>query len=421
MTSATQNPAAAGSGTPAPAPLPRQRGKCPFSPPDELLQRAEEHPVSPLIMADESVGWLVTRAEDVRAVLADPRFSADILKASNPIQVVPEEAKQLPPDPAFFIHVDPPHHTRYRKMLMGQFTMRRVRALEPRIEEIVTGCLDAIEAAGPPADLVRDFALPVPSLVICELLGVPYAEREQFQTLTAAMLRTDATPMEIGMSAWNLRQFLAALVAAKRNEPDGALISGLIHDSPTDSSTGSLTDSLTDEELTSIAMLLLVGGHETTANQLGLGVFALLSNPEQLAVLRADLDRVPDAVEELLRYLPIFQFGVTRLATEDVPVGDQIIRAGESVSLSLSAANRDPSRYDDPGVLDVTRTGSQHLAFGHGVHLCIGQQLARAELRIALRALLTRFPDLRLHGPAEDVPLRSESLIYGVHKLPVAW
>ncbi|WP_406084715.1 cytochrome P450 [Micromonospora zamorensis] len=413
MTSATQHPAPAGSGTGEPAPLPRQRGKCPFSPPDELLQRAEEHPVSPLIMADGSVGWLVTRAEDVRAVLADNRFSADILKASNPIQVIPEEAKQLPPDPAFFIHVDPPHHTRYRKMLMGQFTMRRVRALEPRIAEIVTERLDAIEAAGAPADLVRDFALPIPSLVICELLGVPYAERAQFQTLTAAMLRTDATPMEIGMSAWNLRQYLAALVATKHDEPDGALISGLIHDSD--------DDPLTDEELTSIAMLLLVGGHETTANQLSLGVFALLSNPEQLAVLRADLDRVPDAVEELLRYLPTFQFGVTRLATEDVPVGGQLIRAGESVSLSLSAANRDPSRYADPGVLDVTRTGLQHLAFGHGVHLCIGQQLARAELRIALRALFTRFPGLRLHGSIEDVPLRSESLIYGVRELPITW
>lgn len=413
MTSATQQPATAGFGAGEPRPLPRERGGCPFDPPAELVQRAQEQPVSPLTMADGTVGWLVTRPDDIRAVLADNRFSADILKASNPINVVPEEAKSLPPDPAFFIHVDPPHHTRYRKLLMGQFTMRRVRALEPRIEQLVTERLDAVVAAGAPGDLVRDFTLPVPSLVICELLGVPYAEREQFQTLTAGILRTDATPMEIGMAAWNLRQYLAALVLAKRAEPDDALLSGLIHDAG--------DDPLTDDELTSIAMLLLIGGHETTANQLALGIFALLEHPEQYAALAADPDKVPDAVEELLRHLPVFQFGVTRLATEDVTVGGTLIRAGESVSLSVAMANRDPEKVDDPHTFDTSREPGKHLTFGHGVHLCIGQSLARAELRIALRALVTRFPDLRLHGRAADVPLRTDSLIYGVHELPVTW
>jgi cytochrome P450 len=410
MTSATQHPATVGFDGPGPASLPRQRGTCPFDPPEELTRRAAEHPVSPLVMADETVGWLVTRADDVRAVLADTRFSADDRTTSSPVRVVPDEARQFPP---LLLHVDPPHHTRYRKLLTRQFSMRLVRSLESRIEEIVTERLDAIVAAGAPCDLVRDFAVPVPSLVICELLGVPHAQREQFRALTTATLRADASPVETGMTAWDLRQFLLALVRAKRAEPDGALLSGLIHDGE--------GEPLTDEELTGIAMLLVIGGHETTANQLGLGVFALLRHPRQWVALRVDPVRVPDAVEELLRYLPIFQFGVTRLATEDVTVRGQRIRAGETVSLSLSAANRDPSRYADPDVLDITRTPGRHLAFGHGAHMCIGQQLARSELRIALRALVTRLPGLRVYGRAEDVPLRAESLVYGVHELPVTW
>ncbi|WP_327091575.1 cytochrome P450 [Nonomuraea sp. NBC_01738] len=395
---------------PTPAPLPRNQGGCPFDPPGELQRLRAEHPVSPLVMADGTIGWLVTRADDVRAVLADPAFSADIMKASNPVQVIPEEARSLPPDPAFFIHADQPEHTRYRKLLMGQFTMRRVRELEPRIEEIVAEHLTRMRVKGS-ADLVKEFALPVPSLVICELLGVPYEERERFQTLTTDMLRADATPMEIGTTAYQLRLYLGALVTAKREAPDGAIISGLIEDG----------SGLTDEELTSIAMLLLIGGHETTANQLGLSVFALLREPERYRLLADDPTLIPDAVEELLRYLPLSQFGVTRLAKRDVEVGGVLIRAGESVSLSVSAANRDPDRFYDPDTLDLTRRPTQHLAFGHGIHLCIGQALARAELRIALHALVTSYPGLRLAVPAEDVPLRHEMLIYGAAELPVTW
>jgi cytochrome P450 len=307
-----------------------------------------------------------------------------------------------------FISHDAPEHTRYRSLLAGKFTVRRMRALGERVERITADRLDAMERQGPGADLVAAYAQPVPALVICELLGVPYEDHEDFQRRAALLSDGDAGLQEVNEAAESLGRYLHGLVRAKRAHP-------------TDDVLGDLVDSdLTDEELTSIGVLLLGAGLDTTANMIALGTFALLTHPEQLAALRAEPGLADNAVEELLRYLTIAHTG-QRTALEDVELGGHLIRAGESVTLAAGAANRDPEKFADPDVLDLRRSATGHLALGHGIHQCLGQQLARVELRVALPALFDRFPSLRLAVPAEDVPPRVNSDIHGLHRLPVAW
>lgn len=302
--------------------------------------------------------------------------------------------------------MDPPDHTRYRRLLAGQFTAHRMRRLEPRIAEITAGRLDAMADAGPPVDLVSAFALPIPSLVICELLGVPYADHAFFQSRTNVIVDFDRSAEQATDAVRNLAAYLHDLIRHKRATPTDDLLGSLL----------TSTD-LTDVELTNIAMLLLVAGHETTANMLALGTFALLHHPSQIDALGSDT-----AVEELLRYLSILHIGApSRAALEDVELAGQLIRAGETVVLGLPAINRDPTRFPDPHDLRLDRDARQHLAFGYGVHLCLGAQLARLEMRIGFRALFERFPTLRLAVPAEEVPLRDSAVVYGVQRLPVAW
>ncbi len=383
----------------------------PFDPPDELGRWQEETPVRRMTYPDGHEGWVVTGYAEARAILADPRFSTrpELLHSPFPQRPIrQEDLDRLPP--GFFIRMDPPDHTRFRKLLTGQFTVRRMKLLEPRIAEIVADHLDTMERMGPPVDLVSSFALPIPSLVICELLGVPYGDRERFQRDSATLLNLE-TPVEESRAALDdLFDYLHDLVLRKKREPEDDLLSGLIS-----------ADELTDREIAGMGLLLLIAGHETTANMLGLGTFALLTTPAQLAVMRDDPDSVENAVEELMRYLTVIHFGLIRAALEDVEIGDHLIHAGDSVLLSVPLANRDPERFADPTVLDVTRSAHGHLAFGHGVHQCLGQQLARAEMRIAYPALLRRFPGLRLAVPPEEVPMRTAMAIYGVHRLPVAW
>jgi len=250
--------------------------------------------------------------------------------------------------------------------------------------------------------------------VICELLGVSYADRAEFQRLTATMLRMDASIEEALGASDALREFMHGLVEHKRTDPGDDLISGLIHHAAAD-------PPLTDGELVNIANLLLIAGHETTANMLALGTFALLSRPAQLAALRADPALIGDAVEELLRFLSIVQLGLFRFTTEEVELAGHRIPAGQTVVISVQAANRDGGQWARSGELDVTRGRGPHLAFGHGVHQCLGQQLARVELTIGFDHLLRRLPNLRLAVPPEQVPLRSDMIIYGVYSLPVAW
>lgn len=391
-----------------------------FDPASEL---ASFPAISPLRLPEGETGWedgwLVTGHAEAWALLADSRFSAERGRASMATRAQSLRLRRQDGmgrqggfGPGMFISMDDPDHARYRKMLTGQFTVKRMRALEPRIQQITDAALDAVEATGSPADLVAGFALPVPSLVICELLGVDYGDRDTFQDLTRTLLSLTVAPAEAQAAAERISRFMHDLVAAKRADPDDAVISGLIT-----SGTG-----LSDDELVGISMLLLIAGHETTANMLGLGTFALLQHPEQLQLLRDRPELMPDAVEELMRYLSIVgSTGLPRVALEDLELGGAHIRAGQTVLTSLPAVNRDPALGEDLDDLDVTRGRTHHVAFGHGIHQCLGQQLARVEMRIGFRSLLDRFPALRLATPPEQVPLRTDMTIYGVHSLPIAW
>ncbi|MCU1680343.1 MAG: cytochrome hydroxylase [Amycolatopsis sp.] len=390
---------------PEAAPLPTEHPPgCPFDPPAELTRLREENPVSALAYDDGHEGWLVTSRTLVRAVLADKRFSARLELMRNPF---PGTASgDLPPaQPGDLTGVDAPEHTRYRRLLIGQFTVRRMRQLTARLEEITHQHLDAMERQGSSADLVTAFAHPVPALMICELLGVPYASREKFQKHAAVLA---GSGQEVFEAFAALREFVVELVRAKRAEPTDDLLSDLT------------TTDLTDEELTNIGVLLLGAGLETTANVIALGTFALLRHPGQFALLRDEPDLADQAVEELLRYLSVVPLTV-RTALEDVELGGQLIKSGDTVSVSLAAANRDPAQFPDPDSLDIRRASGGQVAFGHGIHQCLGQQLARVELRVALPALLRRFPTLRLAVPPEDVSLGENLMIRGLQQLPVAW
>src|SRR5437763_3482139 len=288
-----------------------------------------------------------------------------------------------------------------------------MRELSARIEEIVGERLDAMLANGTTADLITEFAFPVPSLVICELLGVPYEDRAEFQLRAANLLRMNVPVNEALENVDALREFLQRLIDDKRKNACDDMLSGLVH-AETD-------PALTDDELVNIAMLLLIAGYETSANMLGLGTFLLLQRPEQLAALRDDPSRTGDAVDELLRYLSILHVGLFRFAKEDLELGGEQIPASGTVVVSLVAANRDGQHWTDPEVVDVTRTRVPHLAFGLGVHQCLGQQLARIELTIAYTALLRRLPNLRLAVAPQESPLRDDMITYGVYTLPVAW
>ncbi|WP_280442350.1 cytochrome P450 [Nocardia brasiliensis] len=398
---------------PVPHGLPMERNAGPFDPPREITQLRAARPVSPLIFPDGHEGWLVTGYDAVRQLMADTRFSSrqDIGIVHVPYETpgMPAATEPSPPMPGLFIAMDPPEHTRFRRKLIGAFTVRRMKMLEEHIIEITERQLDEMARLTPPVDLVKAFALPVPSLVICELLGVPYADRETFQVNSAKFLVKDQTLDEKMAAFGAMLGYLTGLVTQKRAAPGEDILSDLARQ-----------EDLTIEELTGIAFLLLLAGHETTANMLALGTFALLEHPEQLAELRANLDLVPDAVEELMRYLSVADI-FYRYATEDIELGGETIRAGSTVVVSLLAANRDPLRFERPDELDLHRTARGHLSFGHGVHQCLGQQLARIEMRAGFERLLRRFPTLELAVPAAEVKLRTDMNIYGVHELPVTW
>jgi cytochrome P450 len=297
-------------------------------------------------------------------------------------------------------------------MLTPEFTIRRIKRLEPRITEIVDQHLDAMESAGPPIDLVDSFALPIPSLVICELLGVPYDDRDDFQRRSARQLDLSIPIPERVELQMQGRAYMHTLVERARTHPGEDILGMLVREHGAE---------LTDDELVGIAGLLLLAGHETTSNMLSLGTLALLRHPEQLAAVRDDPDAVAPAVEELLRWLSIVHTAIPRIATTDVDVAGVRIPAGELVFASLPSGNRDPSFIDSPETLDIRRGAAGHLAFGHGVHHCLGAPLARMEMKIAFPALLRRFPTLALAEDFDDVQFRSFHFIYGLRSLSVTW
>ncbi|MFE0188777.1 cytochrome P450 [Streptomyces sp. NPDC058989] len=398
---------------PVPQGLPMDRDAGPFDPPRDITRLRETRPVSPMAFPDGHQGWLVTGYDAVRRLMADTRFSSrqdlGVLHLPYETPGMPVITEPSPQVPGLFVAMDPPDHTRLRRKLTGAFTVARMKMLEERISDIVERQLDEMARLAPPVDLVKEFALPVPSLVICELLGVPYEDRDTFQTNSAKFMAKDQV-LEEKMAAYGaMNGYLAELVTRKRATPGEDILSDLARH-----------DDLTIEELTGIAFLLLLAGHETTANMLALGTFALLEHPEQIAELRADPDLFPDAVEELMRYLSVADI-FYRYATEDLELGGETIGKGSTVVVSLLAANRDPRRFDHPDTLDIHRKARGHTSFGHGIHQCLGQQLARIEMRAGFAGLLRRFPTLHLAVPAGEVRLRTDMNIYGVHELPVTW
>ncbi|HEX6354478.1 cytochrome P450 [Actinophytocola sp.] len=381
-----------------------------FDPPSVFATLREERPLARMVYPDGHVGWIVSSYELVREVLSDPRFSHSCEVGHFPVthqgQVIPTH----PLIPGMFIHMDPPEHTRYRRLLTGEFTVRRTSRLTSRVEAVAAEQLDVMREHGAPADLVATFAKPLVLRVLSEMVGLPYGERDRYVHAVTLLHDAEADPAEAAAAYGQAQEFFGEVIERRRKQPEDDLISVLVAD-----------EELTAEELCNIVTLMLFAGYETTESALAVGVFALLHHNDQLAALRADPRKLDAAIEELLRYLTVNQYHTYRTALEDIKLNGEVIRKGDSVTVSLPAANRDPAKFSCPEKLDIDRETSGHVAFGFGIHQCLGQNLARVELRAGLSALLQAFPDLRLAVAADEVPLRLQGSVFAVETLPVSW
>ncbi|RSN20718.1 cytochrome P450 [Amycolatopsis sp. WAC 01416] len=382
---------------------------CPFDPPPAIRSLQEETPLARVRLWDDSTPWLATRYADQRKLLSDPRVSADITRPGYP------SPTPLRGGSISFILMDDPEHARLRRMVTAPFTIKRVEAMRPGVQKIVDDLIDEMLAGPNPADLVTAFALPVPSLVICRLLGVPYGDHDFFQDNSNVLINRETTPEAKATAGVALGEYLDKLIGEKLEKPGEDLLSGLterIH-----------AGELTRQEAAEMGVLMLIAGHETTANMIALGTLALLEHPDQLALLREtdDPKLVASAVEELLRYLHITHNGRRRVALEDIEIAGQVIRAGEGIILANHIGNRDPDVFPEPDRLDLRRDSRRHVAFGFGVHQCLGQPLARMELQVVYSTLYRRVPTLRLTTGLPEVKFKHDGSVYGVYELPVAW
>jgi cytochrome P450 len=400
-----------------PAAYPSERAPgCPFDPPPDYRRLQAESPITRVRLWDGSTPWLVTKYADQRALLSDQRLSADTRHPDFPHPSESAKVHRSGSDGITFVLMDDPEHARMRRMVTAPFTVRRIEALRSPIQRMVDELIDEMLTGPKPVDLVQAFALPLPSLVICELLGVPYADHRFFQDNTTTMVNSQSTVEEVMGAQANLFAYLHDLVGRKLTEPDDRLLSQLATERLA-------TGELTREDLARMGMLLLMAGHETTTNMIGLGVAALLEHPEQLAELRDtdDPELLAKAVDELLRWLTILHWGRRRLALADIEIGGQVIKAGEGVIIGIDIGNRDPEMFTDPDRLDLHRDAHRHLAFGFGIHQCLGGPLARVELQVAYSTLYRRIPSLRLATDITEVPFKHESFMYGVRELLVTW
>lgn len=405
MTTTTTQPASPGSPVPS-YPMPRSDV---LSPPPEYARLRAERPITKVTLDfDGSEVWLVTSYEEAKAILTDQSFSSDFSTPGFPARLTSQ-----PPGPGTFIRMDPPDQTRLRRLLHPELSRRQIDALRPTVQQIVDELIDQMVAAGPPADLIAQFALPLPSRVITLLLGVPYEDREFFHYTTRVMGEQTTPPDERLRVRNDLKRYLENLVAERDAHPGDDLLSQMCR------RRGEAEVSL--EEVVGIATLLMVAGYETVANQIGVGTVALLQNPQQLADLRAHPEKIHAAVDELVRHQTVTDYGARRAATADVQIGGQLIRKGEGVLVVLSSANRDESVFPEPDQLDFDRARREHLAFGWGPHQCVGHLLARVQLEVAWLTLLRRLPGLALAVPLEEIPFRFDMFVYGVRALPVRW
>lgn len=395
-------------------PMGRAAG-CPFAPPPEVMALSEARPLSRVRIWDGSTPWLITGYEEVRTLFSDSRVSVDDRRPGFPhwnegmLSTVHKRPRSV-------FTADGEEHTRFRRMLSKPFTFKRVEGLRSAIQQITDDHIDEMLAGPQPGDIVTALALPVPSLVISQLLGVPYEDAEMFQHHANVGLARYAAAEDTMKGAMSLHKYLAQLVEAKMKNP--------AEDAVSDLAERVTAGELSVKEAAQLGTGMLIAGHETTANMIGLGVLALLQNPEQAAVLREtdDAKVVANAVEELLRYLSIIQNGQRRVAAEDIEIAGEVIRAGEGIIIDLAPANWDAKEFAEPDRLYLHRSGAgQHVAFGYGRHQCVGQQLARAELQIVFHTLFRRIPTLELAVPIDDIPFKHDRLAYGVYELPVTW
>ncbi|MER5802126.1 cytochrome P450 [Streptomyces mirabilis] len=355
--------------------------------------------------------WVVTRHEDVRAVLTHRAFSSDPRTPGFPTYVTGD----VPPPAGFFMQADPPDHGRLRRTVSREFLINQMEALRPTMRRIVDGLVDRMSTDGRRSgDLVREFALPMAAMTICEILGVPFEDHVLFVSLTDTVLDRTSTPEQAVQAAGELMGYFDRLVTAKEEEPSEDLFGRMV--------AHSADGGLTHEELVGMAALLLLGGYDTMAQIIGIGTVTLFEHPDQLDALRRDDALLPGAVEEMLRYLSINHAGLLRGVTEDVVVGGRQIRAGDGVLVMLNAANRDETVFEDADTFDIHRVNNgKHLAFGHGFHKCVGATLARVELTEVFGSLFRRLPGLRPTWPLDELPFRHDMVFYGVRELPVTW
>jgi cytochrome P450 len=385
----------------------------PFEPPADYARLRAESPVSRVSLVDGTTAWLITGHDLGRRVLNDPRVSKNGLRPGYP-GLIPDQVSLVRGQKGFLVWMDPPDHTMYRRMLAGEFTVRSVERLRPHVEHVVDELVGRMLESDRPVDLVHALSLPVPSMTICELLGVPYADRELFQKSTAATVNLRTTEEERRATVTELRSYMVSLIEDKRRTPRDDLLSRLV--ARFDAANGTDPDILFG-----MAMNLLVGGHVTTAAMISLGTLALLQHPEQLAEILADPGLLPQTVEEMLRLFSVGDPATHRIATEDFEVDGWQFRAGDGVLVANAAANHDPAAFPEPGRLDIHRDARLHLAFGGGVHQCLGQHLSRMELQIVYLTLFRRIPELRTAVPVSEIPFKYESALFGVNELPVTW
>ena len=382
--------------------------------PYPFYARMRDQPVRRVAMPSGSLVWLVTRYADVRAVLADPRLCKDRSKLG--VRAAAHESSALAVRGANMLEKDPPDHERLRRLVSKAFTPGRIAALRPRIAEITADILDAMErraADGNISDLIEEFAFPLPVRVICELLGVPYEDRDAFRVWTHTLLGgTPRSSEQTQSAATAMYEYNRRLLASKRAAPADDMLSALVqaHDEG---------DRLDEGELLAMISLLLIAGHDTTVNLLGSGMFALLTHPAELARLRADPALLPAAVEEMLRFGNPVNHTTARFAAEPLEIDGVHIPRGDPVLAAISSANRDPGHFEEPDTLDLGRDARRHMAFGHGIHYCLGAPLARAEGEIAFGSLLERCGDITLAAPAQSLRYRPGTFIRGLQTLPV--
>ncbi|MGC5016551.1 cytochrome P450 [Streptosporangium sp. DT93] len=387
-----------------------QRRTCPYEPPPGYREIGERGPVLKVTLFDGREAWMVTGYRESREILTHPNLSSQRTHPGFPI-VAPRFRSQIARSLAL-IAMDPPVHDVYRRYLNPHFSLKTVRAMRPALEEIVSGFIDAIVEQGPPADLVPMLAVPLPSLVICRHLGVPYEDHDFFQDASGKVML--GTEEESATAAQDLVDYIDRLVAAQIKEPADGLLGTLVRERVIPGDVG-------HDELVSIALVLLIAAHETTSSSLALGIITLLEHPEQLARVLEDPGRLPGAIEELLRYIATTDLVATRVAKGDIEIAGHLIREGEGVLVSGTLANRDAQVHGRAHEFDVLREDTHHLTFGFGIHQCLGQNLARLELEVALNQLLTRIPGIRLAVPVDELPILGAGTVQRVLRLPVEW